>query len=156
PVRQEVQAGRISAREGKTPRLVPARDEAVEARPGHAAERADGAALRAYRAAVEGRTATIVRGGLHPHTELSRGEGGANDGSLEDLYRYMIDAAALDFGAATDHQGGAWPYWWYYNLKLTDMYHVPGAYVPLFAYERSASYPFGHRNLVFARRGAAR
>ena len=50
----------------------------------------------------------------------------------------MIDVAAMDFGASTDHQGGGWPYWWWYSQKMTDMYHVPGSYVPIFGYERSA------------------
>jgi len=68
----------------------------------------------------------------------------------------MIDAAAMDFGASTDHQGGAWPYWWWYTQKMTDMYHVPGAYVPIFGYERSAIYPNGHRNLFFAKRSDSR
>ena len=35
---------------------------------------------------------------------------------------------------------------------MTDMYHVPGAYVSIFGYERSAIYPFGHRNVFFAKR----
>jgi hypothetical protein len=35
---------------------------------------------------------------------------------------------------------------------MTDMYHVPGAYVPIFGYERSVVYPNGHRNVFFARR----
>ena len=71
----------------------------------------------------------IVRGDFHRHTELSWDGGGTNDGNLQDFYRYMIDAAGMDFGASTDHQGGAWPYWWWYTQKMTDMYHVPGAYV---------------------------
>ena len=62
----------------------------------------------------------------------------------------------MDFGASTDHQGGAWPYWWWYTQKMTDMYHVPGAYVPIFGYERSAQYPFAHRNMFFVRRSDAR
>jgi hypothetical protein len=68
----------------------------------------------------------------------------------------MMDAASMDFGASTDHQGGAWPYWWWYTQKMTDMYHAPGAYVPIFGYERSAQYPFGHRNMFFAKRSDAR
>ena len=60
---------------------------------------------------------------------------------LDDYYRYMLDAASLDFGANTEHQGGAWPYWWWYSQKMSDMYHLPGVYVSLFAHERSASYP---------------
>jgi hypothetical protein len=64
----------------------------------------------------------------------------------------MLDVAGMDFGASTDHQGGGWPYWWWYSQKMTDMYHAPGIYVPIFGYERSASYPNGHRNIFFAQR----
>jgi hypothetical protein len=39
---------------------------------------------------------------------------------------------------------------------MTDMYHVPGAYAPIFGYERSAIYPNGHRNVFFARRAESR
>jgi hypothetical protein len=39
---------------------------------------------------------------------------------------------------------------------MTDMYHVPGGYVPIFGYERSAFYPFGHRNVFFAKREDSR
>jgi hypothetical protein len=98
----------------------------------------------------------IVRGDFHRHTELSWDGGGTNDGSLQDFYRYMIDAASMDFGASTDHQGGAWPYWWWYTQKMTDMYHAPGAYVPIFGYERSVQYPNGHRNMFFAKREESR
>ena len=71
-------------------------------------EAADLRTIRAYTAAVEGKPLHIVRGDFHRHTELSWDGGGTNDGSLQDFYRYMIDVAALDFGASTDHQGGAW------------------------------------------------
>ncbi|MBI4875465.1 MAG: hypothetical protein HY822_12600 [Acidobacteria bacterium] len=47
-----------------------------------------------------------MRGDFHRHTELSWDGGGGNDGSLQDFFRYMIDVASMDFGAATDHQGG--------------------------------------------------
>ena len=114
---------------------------------GHANEPADLRAIRAYTATVAGKPQHILRGDFHRHTELSWDGGGTQDGNLQDFYRYMIDAAAMDFGASTDHQGGAWPYWWWYTQKMTDMYHVPGAYVPIFGYERSAIYPNGHRNL---------
>ena len=105
---------------------------------------------------VDGKPLHIVRGDFHRHTELSWDRGGEPDGSLQDFYRYMIDAASMDFGASTDHQGGAWPYWWWYTEKMTDMYYVPGAYVPIYGYERSAQYPFGHRNMFFAKRTDAR
>jgi hypothetical protein len=39
---------------------------------------------------------------------------------------------------------------------MTDMYHIPGTYVPIFGYERSAVFPNGHRNVFFARRADSR
>jgi len=123
---------------------------------GHADEPGDLKAIRTYTALVGGAKLRIVRGDFHRHTELSWDGGGAADGSLQDFYRYMIDAAAMDFGASTDHQGGAWPYWWWYTQKMTDMYHVPGAWVPIFGYERSAVFPNGHRNMFFAKRSDSR
>jgi hypothetical protein len=105
---------------------------------------------------VGGKPMHIMRGDFHRHTELSWDGGGTADGNLQDFYRYMIDAAGMDFGASTDHQGGEWPYWWWYTQKMTDMYHVPGAYVPIFGYERSALYPNGHRNVFFAKRSESR
>src|SRR4029453_8060007 len=119
-------------------------------------EAADLAAIRRYAVTIDGRPHHIVRGDFHRHTGLSWDGGGGLDGSLTDFYRYMIDCASMDFGASTDHQGGAWPYWWWYSQKMTDMLHVPGAYVPIFGYERSAFYPFGHCNVFFARRSDTR
>ena len=45
------------------------------------------------------------------------------DGNLQDFYRYMIDVASMDFGASTDHQGGAWPYWWW--KTGAPQFHLP-------------------------------
>ena len=119
-------------------------------------EPADVRAIRQYTALIGGRKHRLVRGDLHRHTELSWDISATTDGSLQDFYRYMLDVAALDFGASTDHQGGAWPYWWWYTQKMTDMHHVPGAYVALVGYERSTAFPFGHRNVFFARRADAK
>src|SRR4029453_15415934 len=119
-------------------------------------EAADLAAIRRYAVTIDGRPHHIVRGDFHRHTGLSWDGGGGLDGSLSDFYRYMIDCASMDFGASTDHQGGAWPYWWWYSQKMTDMHMVAGAYVPIFGYERSALYPDGHRNGLFATRAASR
>ena len=157
PLRQQVYAGILPASSTSEPALKnPAPPEPVEAKLGHANEPADLRAIRAYTATVAGKPLHIVRGDFHRHTELSWDGGGTQDGNLQDFYRYMIDAAAMDFGASTDHQGGAWPYWWWYTQKMTDMYHVPGAYVPIFGYERSAIYPNGHRNMFFAKRSESR
>ena len=102
--------------------------EPVDVKPGgHGDEAGDVRAIRAYTSNVDGKNMHIVRGDFHRHTELSWDGGGTGDGNLQDFYRYMIDVAAMDFGASTDHQGGGWPYWWWYTQKMTDMYHVPGA-----------------------------
>ena len=158
PLRQQIYAGTVPAPSSaagapswKTT------EESIEVKPGgHANEAADLRAIRAYTAPVDGKPHHIVRGDFHRHTELSWDGGGTADGSLQDFYRYMIDVAAMDFGASTDHQGGSWPYWWWYTQKMTDMYHVPGAYAPIFGFERSAIYPNGHRNIFYAKRSESR
>jgi hypothetical protein len=139
---------------GGDPRLTPARAADNVATPVHATEEADVRRLRDYRATLGGRTYRIARGDLHRHTELSQDLGGSPDGSLLDFYRYMIDGAAMDFGAVTDHQmGGGNDYWYWYTQKSTDLFHWTGAYTSLFGYERSVTYPNGHRNIIHDRRG---
>ncbi len=153
PRKGDVYVGALGSVEADAPDLVAPPNRQIEVKAGgHANEGADLDAIRGYRATVHGRPVQIVRGDFHRHTELSWDGGGGNDGSLQDFYRYMIDAAAMDFGASTDHQGGAWEYWWWYSQKMTDMYHVPGAYTPIYGYERSATQPNGHRNMFFAER----
>jgi hypothetical protein len=121
----------------------------------YAEARAEAAAvkrMREYRVKAGGKTYQLLRGEFHRHTEISW-DGGA-DGSLEDMWRYALDAAALDWIGTTDHDSGAGrEYSWWLIQKFTDAYHVPGAFTPVFAYERSVSYPMGHRNCIFARRG---
>lgn len=160
PIRQQVFAAAIPApAAASAPLLTQRPQEQGNGAPGDAAVAAEAEnvrAMRSYRARDGAAEYRLLRGDLHRHTELSWDEGGANDGSLQDFYRYMIDVAALDFGANTDHQGGAWPYWWWYSLKMSDMYHLSDVYTSLFSYERSASFPFGHRNVFFANRSQAR
>jgi len=156
PIRQQVYAGRMQAPRSSGPVWGSPPDENVAVVDGHADEAGDLKAIRAYTVRLGNRNHNIVRGDFHRHTELSWDGGGTTDGSLQDFYRYMIDASSMDFGASTDHQGGAWPYWWWYTQKMTDMYHVPGTYVPIFGYERSAVFPNGHRNMFFAKRTNAR
>jgi hypothetical protein len=159
PLRQQVFAGAISAvtsSSSGTPELRPVEAEKSQPEQNPSDDASNVAVLRQYRTLIEDKEHRIVRGDFHRHTELSWDEGGRLDGSLQDFYRYMLDVAAMDFGANTEHQGGAWPYWWWYSLKMADMYHVPGAYVGFYAYERSASFPFGHRNVFYPRRADAR
>jgi Protein of unknown function (DUF3604) len=108
--------------------------------------------IRDYRIEAGGKKYQVLRGEFHRHTEISW-DGGA-DGSLEDMFRYAINSAALDWIGNTDHDNGAGrEYSWWLTQKLTDAYHVPGRFTPVFAYERSVSYPHGHRNCIFAQRG---
>ncbi len=112
------------------------------------------AAIRNHRVIIDGKEHRIVRGDLHRHTELSWDVGPGNDGSYLDFYRYMIDVAAMDFGGLTDHQGGGhYAYWWWLTEKSCDMYYLAPRFVPLYGYERSASFPNGHRNVFHSYRG---
>ncbi len=108
--------------------------------------------LRDYRAKIAGAEYRIVRGEFHRHTEISMD--GGRDGSIWDAFRYSIDAAALDWVGCCDHDNGhGREYTWWMTQKLTDLFHLPGAFTPMFSYERSVAYPEGHRNVIFAQRG---
>ncbi|MEZ5392645.1 MAG: DUF3604 domain-containing protein [Bryobacterales bacterium] len=79
---------------------------------------------------------------------------GSGDGSIEDYFRYMVDAASMDTGIVGDHnEGNNDEYSWWRTEKMIDVFLIPGRYTPMFGYERSPSYPNGHRNVVFAQRG---
>ena len=142
--------------DGDSSPAAPVLEAFVEAPDGAAAvhpnELADVQRVRSYRmrnAAVELR---IFRGDFHRHTEISND--GAGDGSLEDYFRYMIDAARMDTGIVSDHDAGGQEYTWWRTEKAIDLFHIPGGFTPLFGYERSVPYPNGHRNVVFAQRGS--
>ena len=120
----------------------------------HPNEKQDVEGIRSYRTFIHGTENRIVRGEFHRHTEFSWDNGGLRDGSLMDCYRYVLDAAALDFGAVTDHNsGGDYKYWWWLIEKSCDMYQVPRAFNTFYAYERSVWYPGGHRNVFHTKRG---
>jgi hypothetical protein len=116
------------------------------------AERTATANVRAYNISGQDGALKIARGEFHRHSEISM-DGGL-DGSLIDQWRYILDAAALDWVGCCDHDnGGGREYSWWTTQKLTDVFYTPGKFAPLFNYERSVSYPEGHRNVVFAQRG---
>jgi hypothetical protein len=119
----------------------------------HADETGDVRRIRDYTYKLGGETLRIYRGDMHRHTDISWD--GYSDGSTEDTYRYAIDAAAMDFLAVTEHNFGVEDeYDWWRSQKFCDIFRVGSAFVPLYAYERSATYPNGHRNIVFPYRGA--
>lgn len=115
-------------------------------------ERAEVERCSAWRIDYQGKKLQLVRGEFHRHTEIS-GDGG-NDGPVEDMWRYAIDVAAMDWLGCGDHDNGAGrEYTWWLTQKTTDAFRLPGRFDPPFSYERSVSYPEGHRNVVFAQRG---
>ena len=117
-----------------------------------AKERSDVKAIRDYRMNLNGTELKILRGEFHRHTEIS-GDGGG-DGPLEDMWRYALDVANMDWIGNGDHDnGGGREYPWWLTQKTTDAYHLPGRFDPMFTYERSVSYPEGHRNVIFVQRG---
>jgi hypothetical protein len=107
---------------------------------------------RTYRLEAGGKRYQLVRGEFHRHTEMSF-DGGA-DGSLEDMFRYAIDPAGMDWIGSGDHEMHlVREYQWWLIQKYTDAFHTPGRFTPMFTFERSVPYPHGHRNCVFANRG---
>lgn len=89
---------------------------------------------------------------MHRHTDVSWD--GNRDGSMMDAYRYAVDAAGMDFLGVADHTYGEGnEYYWWFTQKIADLLTIPGRFAPLQGYERSRSYPSGHRNVMFAQRG---
>src|SRR5438876_327424 len=105
----------------------------------HPAEVEDVARARAYRAKAGASEFRIARGDIHRHTDISWD--GNRDGSLNDAYRYALDAVAFDYMGVCDHQAGqSIPYNWWMIQKAVDLYTVPGKFTPLYSYERSLLY----------------
>jgi hypothetical protein len=118
----------------------------------HKEEARDIQRVRAYRANIAGQTFRIARGDVHRHTDLSWD--GNRDGSLDDTYRYAMDAAGFDFVGVCDHEAGqSIPYNWSRLQKAVDLYTIPDRFTPLYSYERSVKWPNGHRNVFFSQRG---
>lgn len=136
------------------PKLVPftnpAKDERLLAKA--KAEQDAIARIRNYRVEAGGQAYRPLRGEFHRHTEISWD--GGPDGSINDMFRYGIDAADMDWIANADHDnGGGREYSWWITQKLTDAYFARDQFFSMQGYERSVSYPHGHRNCLFPRRG---
>ncbi len=107
---------------------------------------------RAYRATVGGKEFRLLRGEFHRHTELTSHQD--MDGTLEEMWRCGMDVAGFDWIGNGDHDNGyGAEYLWWLVQKQTDFLHHPPAFTPMFTYERSRTYPSGHRNAMFAYRG---
>ncbi len=144
----EIKLDKLAVRSKLVPATAELTTAGVEVKP----EMDQVARMRGYRADAESRKVQLMRGEFHRHTEMS--SDGGNDGPLIDAYRYMIDAAYMDWVGCCDHDnGGGREYYWWTQQKLTDAYKLGDSFVPMFSYERSVRYPEGHRNVVMARRG---
>lgn len=132
--------------------------------PTHPNEESEIDAIRGHRVELAGLRWKIVRGDLHRHTEISMD--GAVDGTLNDAYRYALNAAQLDFLGVSDHNYGQWldtdqptdpqsdnEFQFWRTQKSVDLFHVPGRFTPLYGYERTTNFPLGHRNIFHATRG---
>lgn len=116
---------------------------------------------RRTRMTAGGRTYSLLLGDCHRHTDV-RGHS-AVDGSIEDTYRYALDAAQMDFVGPSDHNevlGGRWPdslrdYQWWYAQKLVDVYTHAPKFWGIYAYEHSMARPAGHRNVLYLQRGGS-
>ena len=96
----------------------------------------------------------LFRGDLHRHTDLSADS--EVDGDILYAYRYALDPGALDFLAVTDHSGAErfhyYRYQWWRARQIASMFDRPGRFVSLFGYERTVTFPGGHRNVISTRR----
>ncbi len=127
-------------------------DPAPAADPRVTAEREQIATIRNYRISAAGRDYRILRGDFHRHTEYSLD--GTRDGTVEDAYRYFIDAAGLDWAGCCDTDNGdGHEYFWWREQIQADAYKLGSAFLPLFAFERPVKYPEGHRIVLFGKRG---
>jgi hypothetical protein len=108
-----------------------------------------------HRWTVGGRTYRLVWGDLHRHTDISNCRTGF-DGCILEAYRYAYDLAGLDFLGTSDHTDIAKvysPYEWWHTQRHVDAFFAPGHFAPLYTYEREQVFPWGHRNIAFAKRG---
>jgi hypothetical protein len=90
---------------------------------------------------VADETFRLYFGDLHRHTDLSLCFV-PSDGTIDDAYRYAIDAGQLDFLGITDHardisNGDVQSLLWWRSSKEVDRHFLTDRFVPLVAFERS-------------------
>ncbi len=119
--------------------------------PVHPNESEDVKRMRDFRVKAGGKTYQPLRGEFHRHTEMTAHRD--QDGPFEEIWRYGLDVARMDWIGPGDHDNGNREYTWWLSQKQIDMYHHAPTFMPMFTYERSVVYPSGHRNVVFAKRG---
>ena len=109
-----------------------------------------------YQWDLNGKTYGLYWGDFHRHTSFSNCRT-ITDGCIVEQFRYAYDAGKLDFLGTSDHTDIAKaysPYEWWENQKIHDLFQVPDFFNTFYVYEREQRWPWGHRNVIFARRGA--
>ena len=104
----------------------------------------------------------LLWGDTHRHSNVSRCSVGLEP-TPDDLYRYGDDICNYDFFALSDHgeqfqdtTADAGQYYWWLNLKLADLYHIPDTMSVLYNYEWTMNFPHGHHNVLFPGRPTLR
>ena len=115
-----------------------------------------------YSVKAGGKTYTLFWGDTHRHSNVSRCSVGLEP-TPDDLYRYGDDICNYDFFALSDHgeqfqdtTADSSQYYWWLNLKLADLYHVPKQMSVLYNYEWTMDFPHGHHNVLFPGRPTLR
>jgi hypothetical protein len=122
--------------EPKEPKLVAHEPKGEKHTKRHAEERAAVKQMRDYRIEAGGKNYRL-RAASSTATRKSPGTAALMARS-EDMFRYGIDAAAMDWIGNGDHDnGGGREYTWWLTQKTTDAYHLPGRFDPMFTYERA-------------------
>ena len=103
---------------------------------------------------LAGKSCELFFGDLHRHTDLSLCRVPV-DGTIDDTYRYAIDAAALDFLGITDHsrdiaQGDHLSQLWWRSRKEVERHRLGSSFIPFYSYERSHS-PTADHNIISLR-----
>lgn len=115
---------------------------------------------------IGGKDYRLVIGDTHRHTDISRCANG-QDGSLQDAYRYALNACGLDWLAISDHdqdilkhrndrnERPRQDYDWWRSQKYCQLVTIPDRFVALYGYEHGGSYAArgGHKNILLAERG---
>ena len=86
-------------------------------------------------------TTNFTIGDFHRHTDISLCFW-PGDGTMDDAYRYGIDAAPLDFLGVTDHthdiaMGDPLSLLWQRIRKEVNRHALEGTFIPFYSYERS-------------------
>ncbi|MEK6269876.1 MAG: DUF3604 domain-containing protein [Planctomycetales bacterium] len=115
-----------------------------------------------YTVTVNDKTYTLFWGDTHRHSNVSRCSVGLEP-TPDDLYRYGDDICNYDFFALSDHgeqfqdtTADSSQYYWWLNLKLADLYHIPEHMSVLYNYEWTMDFPHGHHNVLFPGRPTLR